>query len=260
MSDPSQAISERKNNLLIHPIPVLKDNIIWAWEVGEEAVVVDPAITEPVQEWLIAKNLILKAILQTHHHDDHIGGTLGLIKKWPDVTVIAAKSDLIRIPFQTLSVKHEDQLSLMGFPVKVLDIGGHTSNHIAYYLKSNAKGKSNPIIFCGDTLFGGGCGRIFDGTNEQMFKSLRLLMSLPPETQIYCAHEYTEANLRWANSLYPHDLLIKERLKEVTEQREKGFLSLPSSLSLELKTNLFLRAQSLEEFTNLRIHKDNFRI
>ncbi len=250
---------ERKNKFLIHPLPVLTDNIIWIWVEGNQAVVVDPSIAEPVISWLKAKRLELKAILQTHHHEDHIGGTKNLLKEWPYSEVIASKSDLNRIPFQTISVDNEEEIIIMGYPIKILDIPGHTKTHIAFYL-SDKKNEKPPILFCGDTLFASGCGRLFEGTPEDMFISLERLNSFPSETEIYCGHEYTEANLRWANSLQPKNIEIKRRLLDVIEKRKNLITTLPSTLKEERLTNLFIQAKSVNELSNLRNHKDNWAI
>lgn len=249
---------EDQNNFIINPLPVLKDNIIWIWIIGKQAVVIDPSISKPVIAWLKAKNLNLKAILQTHHHEDHIGGTKALLNEWPSAEVIASKNDLTRIPFQTISVTDGTIFSLMGCLIEVLDIPGHTNAHIAFYLREEGEKVKKPVLFCGDTLFGGGCGRIFEGSMEDMYKSLNRIKSLPSGTNIFCAHEYTESNLRWAYSLYPGDILIKARLQEVIKKREKGLQSLPISLAEEKMTNLFLRAESIKEFSFLRKHKDNW--
>ena len=245
---------EKKSEFTIHPITVLQDNIVWVWVHNCNAVVVDPSISDPVEKWLLEKELSLKAILQTHHHDDHIGGTQKLIRRWPDAKVIASKKELIRIPFQTFSVDDNDIFHLMDSEIKVIEVHGHTNNHIAFYIsKANAK---YHILFPGDTLFGGGCGRLLEGTPIQMFESLYKLNSLPENTKIYSAHEYTENNLKWALTLEPKNISIIERLKLVQHKRQKGMSSLPSTLSEERKTNLFLRAENVEDFTVLRSHKD----
>ncbi len=240
----------------INPIPVLKDNIIWVWVDNQQAVVVDPALTEPVKQWLEVRGLNLIAILQTHHHSDHIGGTEGLLKHWPRASVIAAKSDQDRIPFQTISVCGGDKFSLMNHELHVLNVRGHTRNHVAYYIPNKSNQKEHPALFCGDTLFGGGCGRLFEGTAEDMYKALNRLALLPPQTRVYCAHEYTEANLRWALSLQPDNKEIKQRLKKVIQLRKRGELTLPSTISEEASTNLFIRAKSSDELGALRKHKD----
>jgi len=248
---------EKESKFTIHPIAVLQDNIVWVWVHNCNAVIVDPSISVPVEKWLLEKNLSLKAILQTHHHDDHIGGTQKLIKRWPDAKVIASKKELIRIPFQTFSVDDNDVFHLMDSEVKVIEVHGHTNNHLAFYI-SKQNSKYN-ILFPGDTLFGGGCGRLLEGTPSQMFESLYKLNSLPENTKIYSAHEYTENNLKWALTLESKNISIIERLKLVQNKRQKGMSSLPSTISEERKTNLFLRAKNIEEFTTLRSHKDSWK-
>ncbi len=248
---------EKKSEFTIHPITVLQDNIVWVWVNNCNAVVVDPSISGPVNKWLLNNNLSLKAILQTHHHEDHIGGTQDLIRRWPDAKVIASKNELKRIPFQTFSVQDNDIFYLFNSKIKVIEVNGHTNNHIAFYI-SNDNTKYN-ILFPGDTLFGAGCGRLLEGSPAQMFESLNKLNSLPENTKIYSAHEYTESNLEWALSLKPNDISIIERLKDVQSTRQKGLPSLPSTILEERKTNLFLRARNIEELKKLRIHKDNWK-
>ena len=248
---------EKKSEFTIHPITVLQDNIVWVWVHNCNAVVVDPSISGPVNKWLLNNNLSLKAILQTHHHEDHIGGTQDLIRRWPDAKVIASKNELKRIPFQTFSVQDNDIFYLLNSKIKVIEVNGHTNNHIAFYIsKDNTKYN---ILFPGDTIFGGGCGRLLEGSPAQMFESLNKLNSLPENTKIYSAHEYTESNLEWALSLKPNEISIIERLKDVQSKRQKGLPSLPSTISEERKTNLFLRARNIEELKKLRIHKDNWK-
>ena len=228
---------EKKSEFTIHPITVLQDNIVWVWVHNCNAVVVDPSISDPVEKWLLEKELSLKAILQTHHHDDHIGGTQKLIRRWPDAKVIASKKELIRIPFQTFSVDDNDIFHLMDSEIKVIEVHGHTNNHIAFYV-TKKKAKYN-ILFPGDTIFGAGCGRLLEGTPSQMFESLYKLNSLPENTKIYSAHEYTENNLKWALTLESNNISILKRLKRVQDKRQKGISSLPSTISEERKTNYF---------------------
>ena len=244
----------------IHPVAVLNDNIVWIWVHGDQAIVIDPAVAEPILDWLEMRGLQLVAVLQTHHHSDHIGGTPGLLQRWPSAEVVASADDQERIPFQTRSVRDGDEIQLLGRPVKVLDVRAHTRAHIAYWLPQEASSTSvNSVLFCGDTLFSGGCGRLFEGTPADMHRALQRLGSLPPETLVCCAHEYTEGNLSWAAQQVPDDAVITNRLKKVQAIRRSGSLTLPSSIEEEWRTNLFLRATSSEQLGRLRQHKDNWR-
>ncbi len=252
-------MSKENNNYSIHGIPVLQDNIVWIWAKEKQAVVVDPAVVEPVERWLKAKGISLVGILQTHHHLDHIGGTEGLTNIWPSTAVVASKADKDRIPFQTVSIEHGDEFELMGIPIKVIEVKGHTKAHVAYYLGNDDRSNRHPALFCGDTLFGAGCGRLFEGTVLDMFKSLKRLNALPGNTKIYCAHEYTEANLKWAHSLAPGNKLISKRLTKVMKLRASNLITLPSTLDEERSTNLFLRARTVEEFASLRKNKDSWQ-
>ena len=244
----------------IHPVAVLNDNIVWIWVHGDQAIVIDPAVAEPIVDWMEMRGLQLVAVLQTHHHSDHIGGTPGLLQRWPSAEVVASADDQERIPFQTRSVRDGDEIHLLGRPVKVLDVRAHTRAHIAYWLPQEASSTSvNSVLFCGDTLFSGGCGRLFEGTPADMHRALQRLGSLPPETLVCCAHEYTEGNLSWAAQQVPDDAVITNRLKEVQAIRRSGSLTLPSSIEEEWRTNLFLRATSSEQLGRLRQHKDNWR-
>ncbi len=230
---------------------VLRDNVIWLWEKDKSVVVIDPSVYEPVIKYLEENKLHLKAILQTHHHSDHIGGTKYLIERWPDVKVIASSKEKKRIPFQNISVEDGEILKILGEEVKIIEVLGHTSSHIAFFVDGE-----NPVLFIGDTLFSGGCGRIFEGTYQQMYSSLARIKLLPKNTLIYCAHEYTKANLLWALNLKPEDQAIKNKLSEVEKKLSLKELTIPFLLVEEMKINLFLRAKDLKEFSYLRANKD----
>ena len=256
---------------LVSLIPVLRDNYVFVLHGPGPgpAVVVDPAVAEPVITWLEKRGLELVAILHTHHHSDHIGGTPELLRRWPAAQVIASGADLERIPLQTRSVAGGDRFILLGRSVDVLAVPGHTRHHIAYYLPAwgptRTAGAEGPEpagptaageLFCGDTLFAGGCGRLFEGTPEQMHASLRQFAALPEDTRVWCAHEYTATNLAWAASVEPADPAIGTRLKAVREARAAGHPTIPSRIGLELRTNLFLRAVNPAALAVLRSSRD----
>ena len=246
----------------LHALPVLHDNVIWIWARGRNAVVVDPAVANPVSQWLKNHRMCLTAILQTHHHADHIGGTPDLLLEWPQAEVIAAAADRLRIPFQTTGVADGDAIDLLGRRLEVMDVAAHTSAHIAFVLRDDDAGDDpeiGPLVFCGDTLFAGGCGRLFEGTAQNMHRALQRLAALPDQTRVCCAHEYTEANLRWAVEQRPDDLQITARYQQVRELRSKGDLSLPSSIGAEKRTNLFMQAETAQQLAELRSHKDQWR-
>ena len=238
----------------IFGLPVLTDNIIWLWVENKSLVVIDPALSQPVKNFINENDLFLDSILQTHHHYDHIGGTEDLIKEWPNVKVIASIKEKKRIPFQNCSVKDNDQLKILNKEFRIIELKGHTSAHISFFSKEF----ESPILFVGDTLFSGGCGRIFEGTNAQMYKSIKKISNLPSDTKIYCAHEYTKSNLLWALNLYPENKLIQKKLLEVEKKISLNQLTIPTTLKEEMDINLFLRAKNLKEFSNLRAQKDTW--
>ena len=240
-------------------LPVLQDNVIWLWVRGRNAAVVDPAVAAPVQDWLEKHQLQLQTVLQTHHHADHIGGTPELLERWPEATVVAAGADRERIPFQTVSVGDGDRITVLDQPVDVLDVAAHTRAHIAFYVPVDPAEEQRPMLFCGDTLFAGGCGRLFEGSPAQMHRAMQRLATLPETTQVCCAHEYTEANLAWSVEQRPEDQAIAERYRTVQAMRSRGELTLPSSIGLERRTNLFMRAETAEDLAVLRSHKDHWR-
>ncbi|TVS02986.1 MAG: hydroxyacylglutathione hydrolase [Cyanobium sp. PLM2.Bin73] len=239
--------------LAVWLIPVLQDNYVMVLQRGRRAAVVDPAVAEPVAAALEERGLALEAILHTHHHSDHIGGTPGLLRRWPGAEVIAAAADRERIPLQTRGVAGGDRLQVLDEPVEVIEVPGHTRAHIAYWLPQSGH------LFCGDTLFVGGCGRLFEGTPAQMHASLQRLAALPESTRVWCAHEYTEANLRWAAATAPGDGAIARRLQEVLAERAAGRASVPSSVGLERATNLFVRAADAGALGQLRRSKDHWQ-
>lgn len=222
--------------LEIRPLPAFDDNYIWLLTTDPRtAVVVDPGDADPVLEILRAEGRELSAILVTHHHGDHIGGLRELRAAFPDVRVHGPADRRIRD--LTDPVGEGDRLRPAGLAVEfsVLAVPGHTSTHVAY-LGAGA-------LFCGDTLFAAGCGRVFDGTHAQLADSLERIAALPGETLIYCAHEYTLANLGFARWVEPESPALAARLAADREQRARGRPTLPSSLALECATNPFLRTR-----------------
>jgi hydroxyacylglutathione hydrolase len=250
--EPAAAAAGDLSPLVLWLIPVLHDNYVVVLQRGGRAAVVDPAVAEPVAAALEQRGLQLEAILHTHHHSDHIGGTPGLLRRWPSAAVVAAAADRERIPFQTLGVGEGDRIAVLDEPVTVLAVPGHTRAHLAYWLQESGH------LLCGDTLFVGGCGRLFEGTAEQMHTSLQRLAALPEATRVWCAHEYTEGNLRWAAAEAPQDAAITARLAEVRSARAVGQATVPSSIGLERRTNLFLRAGNAAELARLRRSKDQW--
>lgn len=233
--------------LQIIPIPAFKDNYIWLAHNGSHALIVDPGDAAPVIACLQQLNLTLTSILITHHHADHIGGVAALIAAYADITVYAPK--LEQYAFQHINVAEPDtiELSELNLKLKVLDLPGHTLGHIAYYTDENSNNSpAHNYLFCGDTLFGAGCGRLFEGTPKQMLASLQKLAQLPLATQVYCTHEYTLHNINFALSLEPNNLALLQRQQATIALRQKQQASLPSTIGLELASNPFLRCNSLE--------------
>ena len=213
-------------------IPAFKDNYIWLLRKGAAAAVVDPGDASPVLEVLKREGLALTAILITHHHADHQGGVASLLAHYPAAVFGPAVESITAL---SRPLRGGETIDLPGIGVKfeVIAVPGHTRGHLAYY--------GSGCLFCGDTLFGAGCGRVFEGTMAQMLASLTLLAALPEETAVYCAHEYTQANLRFALAADPGNRLLQQRVDDVAQARAKGEASVPSTLALEKETNPFLR-------------------
>lgn len=236
----------------IIPLHAFKDNYIWTGIHANQAFVVDPGEADPVMDFLAQKNLHLSAILITHKHHDHTGGVQQLLQRYPHTAVYCHADE--HISATTHRVSHNEIFSLHNFPVSftAFHIPGHTLGHVAYYAK--------PILFTGDTLFSAGCGRIFEGTAEQMFRSLLILASLPDETLIYCGHEYTLANLHFAALVEPQNTAIQHWLRKTEQLYSENKPSLPSTLKTEKQINPFLRCHettviaSAEHYANKKLN------
>ncbi len=251
----------------IRQIPVLQDNFIYlAREPKSGAVaVVDPAVAAPVLELADRLKWKITHILNTHHHGDHVGGNME-IKAATGCTIVGPGHDPDRIPGMEVQVKDGDTYTLGKEQAQVFFVPGHTSGHIAYWFKDS------DALFCGDTMFSIGCGRLFEGTPQQMWTSLSRLRALPPQTQIYCAHEYTESNIRFAVSVDPNNAALRKREAEVKALRAAGKYSVPSTLGEERAANPFLRADApelaaaigmagrsaVDVFAEVRARKDKF--
>jgi hydroxyacylglutathione hydrolase len=221
-------------------VPAFKDNYLWLIHDGRKAAVVDPGDAQPILAALAERGLALTAILLTHHHADHIGGVPELLRHY-DVPVFGPRHD--GIPAVTTPLGEGDTVQVPGLDIRlsVLDVPGHTRGHIAYF-----RDGADPWLFCGDTLFGAGCGRLFEGTPAQMFDSLGKLAALPPATRVFCAHEYTLSNLRFALAVEPHNQALRERMEASSALRERLQPTVPSSIGLERATNPFLRTGEAE--------------
>ncbi len=219
----------------IHRIPALSDNYVFVLAEAGQAVVVDPGEADPVLALLSTWGLELIQIWITHHHGDHIGGIPKLRQHFPQVEIFGGEQDWGRIPGQTRRLRDGDAWQIWGERVEVLFIPGHTKAHIAYYLAAQG------ALFCGDTVFAGGCGRLIEGSPEEMVASLDRIRQLPEPTQIYCAHEYTLKNLQFALTVDPENEALQRRYQQVVQQRQQGLATVPSDLGTERATNPFLR-------------------
>lgn len=223
--------------LEVAPIPAFQDNYIWlirgAKDPGAVAVV-DPGDAVPVLQRLAAESLRLHAILATHHHADHVGGAARLVAE-TGATVFGPRSERLPVACVPLSDGERARVPALGLEFTVLDVPGHTAGHIAFY--------GHGALFCGDTLFSAGCGRLFEGTPEQMLASLDAFAGLPDATRVFCGHEYTLANLRFASAVEAGNPDIADYVQKATEMRAAGLPTLPSSIGLEKRVNPFLRSR-----------------
>lgn len=246
-------------------IPALSDNYIWLLSnENSECVIVDPSQAKPVIEMLSQLSLTPVAILLTHHHDDHVGGVADLVTKYPSITVFGPKETQDK--GTTHIIHDQEKIIIDSFCFHVISTPGHTLGHVSYY--------SEPYLFCGDTLFSGGCGRLFEGTAQQMFSSLQRLSALPDNTLICCAHEYTLSNMAFAHHIMPENALITDYFHQVSEMRKNLQPTVPITLKNEKNINLFLKSDDIDlqgilgittntyapikTFTKLRELKDNF--
>ena len=218
---------------------------------NNHACVIDPSEAEPVINFIERKNIKLKFILNTHHHYDHVGGNNDLKKKY-GAKIIGFKDDKKRIPSIDVLVENNQIWKSENFESKIIHIPGHTIGHICFYFIKEK------IVFTGDTLFSLGCGRIFEGTYEQMYNSLNKLKNLPLDTKVYCGHEYTLKNSLFCVQHDKNNKKLEKKIIEINNKLKKNLPTIPSTIGEELACNIFLRAKNLEDFSKLRDLKDNF--
>jgi hydroxyacylglutathione hydrolase len=252
-------------------IPVLSDNYIFLMVDRDRqiAAVVDPAEAAPVLAELARQQVELVAIFNTHHHGDHVGGNKELISAFPNLTVYGGAEDRGRIPGQQVYLNDGDRVQFGDREAEVFFIPGHTRAHIAYYFPPATSDELGDL-FCGDTIFAGGCGRLFEGTPAQMVASMTKLRQLPDNTRIWCAHEYTLGNLKFAVTVDPQNQELQQRLVDVTAARNKSIPTVPTVMGIEKRTNPFLRWDTaalqasvashdpVETFARIRGRKDQF--
>lgn len=254
----------------IYRLPALSDNYIFLIHdpIRQIAAVVDPAEAQPVLQKLQTLQAELIAIFNTHHHGDHVGGNAALLRHFPNAVAYGGAEDRGRIPGQQVFLQAGDQVKFSDRVAEVLFVPGHTRAHIAYYFPP--VGSDAGELFCGDTLFAGGCGRLFEGTPTQMIGSLSQIRGLPDQTRVWCAHEYTLKNLQFALSVDAENGALRQRLAEVEAMRQRSEATIPSWLGEEKQTNPFLRwdqpnlqnrvksSDPVQTFARLRGMKDQF--
>lgn len=235
-------------------VPALADNYVWLLHEADsgETVVVDPGEAAPVLDAAAARGWRIGQVWNTHWHADHTGGNAG-VKSATGATIAGPAAEAARIPMLDVTVGEGDTVRIGKLEARVIATPGHTAGHIAFYLADAA------AVFVGDTLFAMGCGRLFEGTPADMHASMRKLAALPDNTAVYCGHEYTLGNARFAAAARPDDAAIADRLRQVEAQRAVGEATVPTTISAERATNLFLRARDADELGALRVAKDRFR-
>lgn len=216
-----------------------------------QTAMIDAPSAQPVLDVLDSKGWTLDIILNTHHHWDHTGANKAL-KKQTGCRILGYKGDAARIPMIDVEVEDGQTIEVCGTVARVIFVPGHTLGHIAYYFEKEG------LLFCGDTLFAMGCGRLFEGSAQQMYDSLQKFCALPEETKVYCAHEYTQSNGRFALTIEPDNHDLQQRMKEVDVLRAEGKATVPTTIGLERKTNPFVRAVDTDAFAEIRRKKDNF--
>ena len=237
----------------VEVIPCLQDNYSYLIidKINNTACVIDPSESKPIINFLEKENINLKYILNTHHHFDHVGGNKDLKKKY-NSTVIGYKDDSNRIPEIDILLEDNQIWKAGNFEAKIMHIPGHTTGHICFHFSKEK------LLFTGDTLFSLGCGKLFEGTYEDMFRSLDKIKKLPQDTKIYCGHEYTLQNSKFCIEYDPENINLKNKIKEIKKKLENGLPTIPSILKDEMECNIFLRAKNVESFSKLRDLKDNF--
>ena len=237
----------------VEVIPCLQDNYSYLIidTTNNSACVVDPSEAQPIINFIEKENINLKYILNTHHHYDHIGGNKDLKKKYNSV-VIGYKDDASRIPGIDILLNNNQIWKADNFEAKIMHIPGHTTGHISFHFFKEK------LIFTGDTLFSLGCGKIFEGTYQDMFDSLNQIKKLPQDTKIYCGHEYTLQNSKFCIKHDPENLNLKNKIVEIKKKLENNIPTIPSTLKDENECNIFLRAKDVKSFSKLRDLKDNF--
>jgi hydroxyacylglutathione hydrolase len=237
----------------IHIIPCLQDNYSYIIhdQSNNYACVIDPSEAEPIINFVKKNNLKLKYILNTHHHYDHVGGNERLKKEFGS-KIIGFKGDKHRIPLIDIELEDQEIWTSNNFEAKIFHIPGHTSGHICFHFYKNN------FLFTGDTLFSLGCGRIFEGTYNEMFNSLKVIKNLPEDTLVYCGHEYTKKNAEFCLKYDPNNNELIEKIAQIKKSISKGNPTIPSILREEITCNIFLKAKDVEMFSKLRDLKDNF--